>query len=109
MSNNQQKGGFPVALGIVVGILLMAGGTWFAVNVHPAFQETLAKQGIPLDLGRTIATIGVFLILFPAINSFFLTRAAGRTNLDALTRWKSRNGDRGIARPARGVECKDFD
>jgi F-type H+-transporting ATPase subunit b len=35
-------------------------------------QETLEGQGIPLDFGKTIGTIGVFLILFPVIKSFFI-------------------------------------
>ena len=73
MTNNEQKsGGFPVILGVIVGIVLMAAGTYVAANVHIGFQDKLAEQGIPLDLARTIATIGVFLILFPVIKTFFL-------------------------------------
>ena len=73
MSNNQEKsGGFPTVLGVIVGIILMAAGTYVAANVHIGFQDKLADQGIPLDLARTIATIGVFLILFPVIKTFFL-------------------------------------
>jgi len=73
MSNQEKKsGGVPGIVLVVIGAIIMVAGMYFAVNVHPAFQETLAKQGIPLDLGRTIATIGVFIILFPVIRSFFL-------------------------------------
>lgn len=50
----------------------MVGGTWFSLNVKIAAIEKLNEQGLPLDLGKTIAVIGVFLILFPAIKSFFL-------------------------------------
>jgi F-type H+-transporting ATPase subunit b len=50
----------------------MVGGTWFSLNVKIAAIEKLNEQGLPLDLGKTIAVIGVFLILFPAIKSFFI-------------------------------------
>ena len=78
--------------GILIGIVLMLGGTWISVQTHHAIEalkngETphgpmaglagpisqLEGQGIPLDPGKTLATIGVFLILFPVIKSFFLT------------------------------------
>lgn len=73
MDNNQQKsGGFPVILGIVVGIIFMATGTYIAANVHLGFEDQLANAGVPLDLARTLATIGVFMILFPVIKTFFL-------------------------------------
>lgn len=58
----------------VIGAGLMAGGFW-ASETKPAFlsfQSKLAEQGIPLDLGITVAVIGVFMILFPVINSFYL-------------------------------------
>jgi F-type H+-transporting ATPase subunit b len=57
---------------LIVGVLLMVGGMWFSKNVHLGFIEQLAKQGVPLDLGKTIASIGVLLILFPLIRYFFL-------------------------------------
>jgi len=73
MSNQEKKsGGAPTPVLIILGILLMVAGMYVAVNVKIPFQEGLAKQGIPLDLGRTLATIGVFMILFPVIRSFFL-------------------------------------
>lgn len=59
-------------VGIVVGAVLMVGGMWLSKNWHPAFLENLAHQGIPLDPGKTISIIGVFLILFPVIKSFFV-------------------------------------
>lgn len=70
--SNQKKSSGSVIIGLIVGVILMLGGSWYSLNVHPAFEESLAQQGIPLDIGRTIATIGVFLILFPVINTFFL-------------------------------------
>jgi F-type H+-transporting ATPase subunit b len=79
MSNETQKSsgsGANTLIGIVVGAILMAGGTYMAVNHQPHglydLTHSLEEQGIPLDLGKTVAVIGVFLILFPVIKSFFL-------------------------------------
>lgn len=62
----------------------MFAGMWVSENVHLAFVQSLAERGIPLDLGKTVAVIGVFLILFPIIRMFFidpLAEAIGnRTN-----------------------------
>jgi F-type H+-transporting ATPase subunit b len=75
MSNEQKSSGSPI-VGIIVGAVLMVGGTYLSLNAKElkvgAIQETLEGQGIPLDFGKTIATIGVFLILFPVIKSFFI-------------------------------------
>lgn len=62
------------AVGIVVGIIAMVGGMAWHLNPGPMKEvyEKLEHQGLPLDLGKTIAVIGVFLILFPVINSFFV-------------------------------------
>lgn len=61
-------------LNFLVGPILMVGGMWLSVNKPEflKFQEALEHQGIPLDLGKTVAVIGVFLILFPVINLFFV-------------------------------------
>ena len=50
-------------------------GGYLSVNADTVlpFQHDLAEKGIPLDLGITVAVIGVFLILFPAIQTFYLT------------------------------------
>lgn len=58
---------------VVVGAIIMVAGAWFSSTQHLAFQEKLAEQGIPLDLGKTISTIGVFILLFPVIDFFFFT------------------------------------
>lgn len=60
-------------LQIVIGAVLMVGGFWMYKNVDMPFLHTLAEQGVPLNPGKTIATIGVFLILFKVIESFFIT------------------------------------
>jgi len=75
MSNEQKSSGSPI-VGIIIGAVLMVGGTYLSLNAKAlgvgGIQETLEGQGIPLDFGKTIGTIGVFLILFPVIKSFFI-------------------------------------
>lgn len=71
-------------VGVIVGVALMIGGFWISENWHSPFLENLAKQGVPLDLGKTIGIVGVFLVLFPVINFFFVKPLSGaiaeRTN-----------------------------
>lgn len=59
---------------VVIGIVLMAGGFYVSkedpFHMKPAL-ETLEHQGIPLDPGKTVSAIGVFLILFQLIKSFY--------------------------------------
>jgi F-type H+-transporting ATPase subunit b len=85
--------------GILIGIVLMLGGTWASTSIHHDIEALrvndaphgplagvaqalyqLEGQGIPLDPGKTLATIGVFLILFPVIKSFFLNPLTGAIN-----------------------------
>jgi F-type H+-transporting ATPase subunit b len=61
-----------IAVAMVLGAGLMVGGTWLSKNWHPDFLVSLEEQGIPLDLGKTVAVIGVFMLLFPIIKFFFL-------------------------------------
>jgi F-type H+-transporting ATPase subunit b len=104
MSNEQQQSSGSPVVGMIVGAILMVAGTWASVQVHHGMEalhkgETpegplaglagplsqLEAQGIPLDPGKTLATIGVFLILFPVIKSFFLnplTAAINERNSD---------------------------
>ena len=55
---------------MIIGVILMAGGYWISQNTHH-LQEQLAEKGIPLDLGLTVAVIGVLIILFPVLNTFY--------------------------------------
>jgi len=55
----------------ILGLGLMAGGYYISKEVHIGFLEDLAKQGIPLDLGKTISAIGVFLIVLPLLRLFY--------------------------------------
>jgi len=73
MSNETSSSKGSAGVSLVVGIILMVGGSWAALNFKPEFFKKLNDQGIPVDLGTTIATIGVFLILLPVIRFFFLT------------------------------------
>lgn len=69
----------------VIGIALMIGGMWLYKNWHPEFLKSLEEQGILLNPGKTVAVIGVFLILFKVIEIFYLTPLR-----DAID---TRNGD----------------
>ncbi len=66
--------------GIVIGAILMVAGAYVSKNYHFDFIEKLEKQGIPLDPGKTISVIGVLLILFPVIKSFFISPLAEAIN-----------------------------
>lgn len=76
----------------VVGLALMAGGYYLSLHASEipwlSFQHALEKQGIPLDIGITAATIGVFLILFPVIRFFYIAplEAAIRERNEQLER-----------------------
>jgi F-type H+-transporting ATPase subunit b len=72
MSSSSSSSSATKFIGIAAGVVLMVAGSWVHLNWHPEFYENLEKQGVPLDLGLTVATIGVFLILFPIIDTFFI-------------------------------------
>ena len=56
---------------LLVGVVLMLGGMYGSDKGWgtPEFTHSL---GLPLDFMKTVAVIGVFLIVFPVINYFFL-------------------------------------
>ena len=58
---------------LVIGVAMMVGGMYVSINVHLAFVDKVNGMGIPLDIGKTIATIGVLLIVFPLMETFYLT------------------------------------
>lgn len=71
----------PAGVMFVLGVLFMFGGMYVSDNFSGSkaphetkwsFITALEGQGIPLDPGKTIAVIGVFLILFKVIESFYL-------------------------------------
>ncbi|MCX7800198.1 MAG: F0F1 ATP synthase subunit B [Fimbriimonadales bacterium] len=60
----------------VIGLAMMAGGFYLSQHAEEipflAFQKALGEKGVPLDLGITTATIGVFLVLLPIIRVFYI-------------------------------------
>lgn len=58
---------------LIIGIAMMIGGMYMSINVSLGFVDKVNEMGIPLDIGKTIATIGVFLIVFPMLEFFYLT------------------------------------
>ncbi len=69
--STQQKSSGSIWTGVAFGILLMFVGAYADKNFHPAWVDSLAKMGLPFDPAKTLATIGVFLIVFPLIKLFF--------------------------------------
>lgn len=76
MSTEHKSSSASTWIGIVIGLVLMPAGFYVSTKVDIAFQNTLREGGIPLDLGKTVSAIGVLLILFPVIRSFFLNALA---------------------------------
>ncbi len=76
MSEVQKPSGAKTLAGIVIGAALMFVGMYLSVKQNDFsflhWQHSLAEQGIPIDLGKTISIFGVFLILFPVIRLFFI-------------------------------------
>jgi F-type H+-transporting ATPase subunit b len=75
MSTESKPSSGSTILGFVIGLLFMVGGSYAAVHEDEIlpFQKGLRESmHLELNLGLTIATIGVFLILFPLIRMFFV-------------------------------------
>jgi len=68
----QQKSGAPYPVMLVVGIALMLGGMYVSKNVDIPGLKALEEQGLPLDPGKTLAVMGVFLIMFPLVKMFYI-------------------------------------
>ncbi len=77
MSTPQKASPAKTLLIVVFGIAMAVGGYWLSVNWHPAFVENLNQQGIPLDLGKTVSMIGMFIMLFPVLNFFYFKPLGG--------------------------------
>lgn len=56
---------------VVVGLGLAVLGAYISSSVHLGFQDQIVEMGIPLDLGKTVAMIGMFLLLFPVLRMFY--------------------------------------
>jgi F-type H+-transporting ATPase subunit b len=82
-NENPKPSGAPYPALLLIGVVLMVGGTWLSINWHPDFIKTINEKGLPVDPGMTVATIGVLIILFPLVNLFFikpLASAIGERN-----------------------------
>ncbi len=67
--------------GIIIGAALMVGGWYlYKEKTFAAIEGPLEAQGVPLALGKTISMIGILLILFPVIRSFFIDPLAQAIN-----------------------------
>lgn len=62
----------PYIVRLIIGLALAVGGFWVSKNIHIGALEELANQGIVLDFGKTVAVIGVLIMLFPLIKTFFV-------------------------------------
>jgi F-type H+-transporting ATPase subunit b len=81
MSNEKNSSSGNPLVSIAIGVVLMVGGVYLQnAETFKAVEEPLAKSGVPLELGMTIATVGVFLILFKVIQPFFITPLADAIN-----------------------------
>lgn len=83
MSKQQKSPWGSYIVKLVIGVALMVGGMWLSNDYHHQVDHhdhvldwgwliSINDMGIPLDLGKTVATIGVFLIVFPLIRIFYL-------------------------------------
>jgi F-type H+-transporting ATPase subunit b len=79
MSTTPKKSGPPYLVVFIVGVILMVGGYWISLNTTE-LTHSLQEKGIPLDLGITVAVIGVFLILIPVLRNFYFQPLADAIN-----------------------------
>jgi F-type H+-transporting ATPase subunit b len=77
MSTPQKASPLKTFLIVVFGLGLAVGGFYVSTKVDIPFQDQLVAQGIPLDLGKTVSMIGMFLFLFPALNFFYFKPLGG--------------------------------
>jgi F-type H+-transporting ATPase subunit b len=68
-----------------IGLVLMFAGMYVSTSVTHGNIKSLEEMGVPLDPGKTLSVIGVFLMLFKVIGNFFLVPLS-----DAIT---TRNSD----------------
>lgn len=82
MSNQAKSSTAAIVLKGLLGLLLMAGGFFLSLNAdkYLSFQHKLAEMGVPLDLGITIAVVGVLLILMPVLNTYYIAPLAEAIN-----------------------------
>jgi F-type H+-transporting ATPase subunit b len=69
----------PYIVNVLVGVVLMLVGMYGSTQgwLQPEFIHEI---GLPIDLNKTVAVIGVFLIVFPLLNYFYITPLAESIN-----------------------------
>lgn len=73
MAQETKSSGSTTIFGIIIGIALMCGGAYLhSIHAFQSIEGPLESAGVPLQIGTTISVAGVFLILFPVINAFFI-------------------------------------
>lgn len=72
MSQQSSGGGIPYIARFAIGLALAVGGFWVSKNTHVAFLDELAAKGIAFDPGKTVAVVGVLIIMFPVVKAFFV-------------------------------------
>ena len=71
MEQTRKPSGASYLVKLVFGLAFMLGGMYVSNNGWGT-PEFIKSFGLPIDFGKTLAVIGVFLILFPVINFFYL-------------------------------------
>jgi F-type H+-transporting ATPase subunit b len=71
MSTNQKPFVASYWFKLIVGAAAMVGGMYVSNN-HLGSPKVITDLGLPLDLGKTVAIMGVFFILFPVIEYFYI-------------------------------------
>ncbi|MEI8281493.1 MAG: F0F1 ATP synthase subunit B [Armatimonadota bacterium] len=78
MSNTSNSSGVPKIVPIGLGIVLIAVGVFLNQTIHldPETAGNIKVIGIDFQPGKTLGSIGMFLVLFPVIQSFFIAPLA---------------------------------
>ena len=90
MSNTSTSTGMPKGVNYIAGVIFIGIGIALTLTIHgiPDQPGHLKPGGIDFDPGKTFGSIGMFLILFPVIQSFFIKPLADaieerNTNLES--------------------------
>jgi F-type H+-transporting ATPase subunit b len=85
MANENTSGGLPPIVKVVLGFAIAAVGVFLNEKIGAGTEHVgrIELAGVALEPGKTVGALGVFLALFPVIESFFvkpLTTALGERN-----------------------------
>lgn len=78
MSKTSNSSGVPKIVPIGLGVVLIAVGVFLNQTIHldPETAGNIKVIGIDFQPGKTLGSIGMFLVLFPVIQSFFIAPLA---------------------------------